>query len=99
VTLLEQLDQVEERMEKSLEKERFDTFNQLSAERFSLLKLVLQVPENEGLIEPAREKTERWVELFNERLAQARKKKQLSESMGDYSGGALRPGRVLNRSL
>ncbi len=95
MTLLEQLERIETRMEQSFLQNRFDTFNQLASDRLVLLKQAQLAPENGALIELAREQTARWTEMLGKRVEQARKQRKPC----GYGGRSTRSGQVVNQSL
>lgn len=100
MSLLEQLKQIEERMEHAFLKNRFDTFNQLLSERFVLLKKARQLSGNRAVFELARTQTDRWSVKLGQRIDQSRQHQMQMQSQAvEGYGGALSSGRVLNRSL
>ncbi len=98
MSLLEHLEQMEERMENCVLQNRFDTFNQLAADRLLLLKKVMKSPDKEALLAVTRKQTERWVELLSGRIGQMRMRRAQAQALSGY-GPAARTGRVINRSL
>ena len=99
MTLIEQLGQVDGRMEHALCKKRFDTFNQLASERLALLKQLRQASFDETLFEQARLKTICWAKRISEKLEQSRQERVRSEALSGYSARPVSSGRVVNRSL
>lgn len=100
MSLIEQLDEIERRMEQSLELKRFDTFKMLLSERLMLLKKARHEQGNEDFFMTARKRTSDWIDLIDNRIKESRKEQQRASSMGGYGSGAtIRPGRVINRIL
>ena len=99
MSLVEQLERIEERMEHSFLQNRFDTFNQLASERLLLLKRAQQSPEKDAVLALASVKTEQWVALLGQRIKEFRQTQSQSHALGGYGTGSSRAGRVVNRSL
>ncbi|QBG47393.1 hypothetical protein EGM51_08310 [Verrucomicrobia bacterium S94] len=97
--LLEQLDVIEGRLERSFCQGRFDTFNQLLSDRLVLLKQARQLPDNECLFQHAREQSARWKELLAKTIHDQRQRQEQNRKIKGYGRGGVRPGRVLNRSV
>jgi hypothetical protein len=98
MTLLQKLEQIEERMENCVLQNRFDTFNQLASDRLLLLKKAMQSPDKEAVLSLAHKQSERWVELLSGRIGKMRMRRAQTQSLAGY-GRAARTGRVINRSL
>lgn len=96
---IEQLKQIEERLEDSFVHDRFDTFNQLLSDRLVLLQNVEHLSGNEELFELAREQTKRWNDELGKRINHFRLRKMQAKTMGGYGKNTPQSGRVLNRSL
>lgn len=96
---MEQLEQIEKRLQQSFLHRRFDTFNQLLSERFVLLKQARQLPDNEALFQLAHDQTVRWNGLLGELLTHGRHIQKQSQTLGGYSDSPSLAGRLLNRSL
>lgn len=98
MSLIEQLERIEERMEHSFLKNRFDTFNQLLSERLVLLKQARLLTDSDVVFELARTQTDRWRVKLGKRICQSRQHQMQSQAVGSYDD-APASGRVLNRSL
>ncbi len=99
MTLIDQLKQIEERLEHSFLQGHFDTFNQLLSERFVLLKQARLLPGNDALFELARKQTMRWNDVLGKQISHFKKRQMQSQALGGYTNGAPQSGRMLNRSL
>ncbi|MDF7808031.1 hypothetical protein P4E94_11325 [Pontiellaceae bacterium B12219] len=99
MTLLEQLEQIEERLEHSFHLGRFDTFNQLLSDRFAVLKQARQLPENDAVFELARKQSNRWKELIRSRIREHCQRQMQGKAIRGYGSEAPKSGRMLNRSL
>lgn len=99
MTQLEQLEQIEERMENSFQHGRFDTFNHLLSERFVLLKKARKLPNSNAVFELARTQSAQWRDRLEKRIVQSLKLQKQSQSLGNYSKVSPPAGRLLNRSL
>jgi hypothetical protein len=99
MTLLEQLEQIEGRLERSFCLGRFDTFNQLLSDRLVLLKQARQLPGNDILFERAREQSNRWNERLGKRIHEHRQQQMQGKAIRSYGNEAPQSGRMLNRSL
>ncbi|MDF7800909.1 hypothetical protein P4C99_15645 [Pontiellaceae bacterium B1224] len=95
---MEQLELIEQRMERSFLLDRFDTFNQLLSERFILLKQARKLQENNAFFEQARKQTNRWNEVLGKRICEHRQRQKQAQAMSGYCK-EIPSGRVLNRSL
>ncbi|MDZ8117263.1 hypothetical protein [Pontiella agarivorans] len=99
MTLLEQLEQIENRLERSFRLGRFDTFNQLLSDRFVVLKKARQLPENEVFFERARQQSNRWNELLRKRVREHRQRQMQEKTIQGYGREVPKSGRMLNRSV
>lgn len=99
MSLLENLELIEQRMEQSFLRNRFDTFNQLASERQVLLRKAQFSPEKESFFAVAREQSVRWVDRLGDRVQKARKQQVKSQSLGGYASRSGRSGRMMNRSF
>lgn len=66
------LELLETRMEQAFSRERFDTFNQLAAERMALLRVIFRKGADPETKEEAHRKTLAWVAKLEHRLEQGR---------------------------
>ncbi len=98
MTLFEQLQQIEERMQLSFEKKRLDTFNHLLADRLALLKKARKQADSDAFFELAQKQSAQWRVLINERLDEYRRGLAKSRAMSAYGKPSPKSGRVFTRS-
>lgn len=99
MTLIEQLEQVEERMQQSFLQKRFDTFGELLAERLRLLRKAEHSPEKSAVFPLARRQTERWVAVLGEQVDLFQKRQSRIGVACGYAGRSPRSGGRVNRLL
>lgn len=96
MTFLEQLEQMEGRLQRSLMERRFDSFKLLMGDRMRLIRRAMRSPERDEFLPRVQEQTAHWVELLDERVRQTRKRMVRPRKFGGYN---RRSGRIINRSL
>ncbi len=96
MTMVAQLELIEERMEKAFERRRFDTLVQLMAERFRIIRMAMQTPERAAVLSLAERLGDRWTTRLDEELGQSRKQQAMvRERMRQQN----RSGRMIRRAL
>lgn len=98
MTMMEQFEQIEARMERSFRERRFDTFNLLVSDRLVLLQRAMQSPEKAAVLAMLQRQGPLWVDRLRTCIAQSRPPPQ-GRSMGGYGGTRSRSGRMVNKPL
>lgn len=96
MTYVEQLEQMERRLQRALMEKRFDSFKLLMGDRMRLIQRAMRSAERDEFLPQVQEQTARWVELLDERVKQTRLRMTRPRKFGGYS---RRSGRMVNRSL
>lgn len=95
--VIERFWQYREQMEQSFEKNRFDTFQQISVERFKLLRLPKGHPARKRLAELFREDTERWVERLEQQIFKKKAERAKWITVTGRGNRQSRSGRFVNQ--